>query len=1588
MPSLLSRLSSLVPAFRPFATPAGSARRRPTPDTDERFPVRSAAALDRVWFLPYADDTSTGDSPEIRSAMRLMLRDPYVKSGWLTQVLGVLSQPFQVHTPKGSHKDKDSQEQADFVRHCLEHAADGMLGIGTAILTNLGSDGFTLSEKVWQIEARGKYANRLTLRALKPKDIDEHGRLVGDRFNNVTGVYNAITGKTFPISDFVYTRYLHTFDEPLGMAAFRPSYGAYWSRDTIRKLRIIHKEKMLDGLLVGSYTDPADKPTLETALARARTSTWLSIPEGVRIEQLAKSQAAESDYKSFDESLREEILVGIALAHLHILQGGVSDARGNTKVHKAVADLGPWLLTYIVQNALNRQVIPDLIDYNYPFTSEYPTVSLGGVENAEILEMLQVLDGAQRAGFKPSRNYYATELTIQEADPADPTDQLAPPPPGGGMGGPGGPGMGGPGMGPEGGDPFGGGGGGGGPSPAPPGGGGLSALMPFAERQAFDSFAWEDWKQGDGGKWTSASGKRTLSDAVYQRLSRRAGKGGGKKAEATDVDGVKFEPDPGSIDRRRYATVVADVGKLDKGWADDKGFYIPAGGGGAEIAGRRAGVEDFLKEGKPVHQPRVALGPDGRPVFNDGRHRFSVLRDKGHGRVPVTVPRGQAAEFERRFGAGANATVSHAPADGDVRQMPPAAIRVDPARFQFKLNVDAESGVGGELKQVKTYNPELAGVIAVWWDPADGQTYVVNGHHRLELAKRTGHPAVAVRHLKAATAEEARAKGALINIAEGRGTAVDAAKFLRDTGRTVADLDAVGVSLKGQVARDAANLAKLDADLFDRVATGRLDPAVGAVIGRHVTHHTDQRQLADFLARREEQTGREVPLRAAEEAAREMAAGPRVKSTQQTLFGPEDDDGSAFLHRAELKSYVRGELAKEARDFRLGASARRAAVLGREGNTLDVAANRRVADRSEAAVDEFDRLVNLKGPLSDLIDQLTTGYANAAGPKERILLRQRAAAAVRDAVQSGEYPAAAKVGGGSPSLFADRGGAVLLFGWDDWQPKGNHMISPGGRVLRRETWERLKSARPDGGGATTSNGPAAPPPRPVPADRHIQARLDRIRGNRAETLKEVEGDVRAAAVELGANPPAKDEVTRLVAANTPGLDPVVQAELGRKLADAAAAGSPEGVRSGWRKLADWAASLPLKAATAAVRGLLWLGKRLLHNTAAALMPPPAITELPGKLARIAPSALKYVGVIALSAGLFAASIAVPVLLPVAWATKLGIAAVTAPVGAAWLTWGMPKTLRHVGREAVARLATHSEGVPQAGEELALAGRDGKRAAELMGRSQKQGREVLAKLTEQAVGRLLADGDPLGATVLFDDDELQQVAASLSATTAAADLLGRSRVRRLAHHHGRRAEGFSEGDGPDGFDVFADAPEMQAPNLAADYFRGLVPDLGVDPLRYAPSLDRHAFTLSVAADQVLLDKVKRILLDQVEAGRRPFAVADIQDELDEAGITARNPQYAEMVYRTNMNDAYMQGFSREMAAPDMREAFPAWQYLGIKDGRQGEDHEPHFDRYYPNTATFAEVRGNRVFNCRCSAAPIHRGEWDRLKRQGIRAEGGW
>ena len=175
-----------------------------------------------------------------------------------------------------------------------------------------------------------------------------------------------------------------------------------------------------------------------------------------------------------------------------------------------------------------------------------------------------------------------------------------------------------------------------------------------------------------------------------------------------------------------------------------------------------------------------------------------------------------------------------------------------------------------------------------------------------------------------------------------------------------------------------------------------------------------------------------------------------------------------------------------------------------------------------------------------------------------------------------------------------------------------------------------------------------------------------------------------------------------------------------------------------------------------------------------------------------------------------------------------------------------------------------------------------------------------------------------------------------------------------------------------------------PEKAVDYFTGLVPTLGTDPQRFGEIMNRHAFTLAVATDTALLGKVQDLLRDRLATGVGiSTAPQEINRILDDVGVGPANPQYGEMVFRTNMMDSYNQGFQEELAASTSG-SFPVWQYHAILDDRVRDEHRAHDGNYYPASVPFTTVRdsnGSNPFNCRCTFSPVYVDDWEELQRQG-------
>ena len=305
---------------------------------------------------------------------------------------------------------------------------------------------------------------------------------------------------------------------------------------------------------------------------------------------------------------------------------------------------------------------------------------------------------------------------------------------------------------------------------------------------------------------------------------------------------------------------------------------------------------------------------------------------------------------------------------GTVATIPVENIAVDPKRFQFKeAGQLTRTGQSGSLSDTDVFNADLANVISVWRDPVDNKTYVVNGHNRLARAARAGRSNINVRFMDAASASEARLKGAMQNIAEGNGTPIDAAKIMRESAMSSEDMVAQGMPKSGAIFAKAAPLAKLPDELFNQVARGDMTIDIGAAIGSSGAEEQVMRDLASAAKRKKWSAAKTA------EAA-SIARFAQVESVDDPnalgLPGFDQLLSSDFSKQLEVRVAIRGQLRAEINALSAAASTKKAGYLEQAGNVIDVEASgaaRATAQQGEAV---FNRLANMSGPLSDLITEL------------------------------------------------------------------------------------------------------------------------------------------------------------------------------------------------------------------------------------------------------------------------------------------------------------------------------------------------------------------------------------------------------------------------------------------------------------------------------------------------------------------------------------------------------------------------------------------------------------------------------------------
>jgi predicted kinase len=306
--------------------------------------------------------------------------------------------------------------------------------------------------------------------------------------------------------------------------------------------------------------------------------------------------------------------------------------------------------------------------------------------------------------------------------------------------------------------------------------------------------------------------------------------------------------------------------------------------------------------------------------------------------------------------------------NGEIEEVDPRDLVVDPETFQFKSDAGAD-GLTAKLRDVPAWRPERAGVVLVY-ESADGVRFIADGHQRTGLARRImdSDPAQEIRLAAKVfreaddfTAEDVRVIAALKNIAEAAdgmtvAMARDAAKVLR------IDPDAIRELPAGSGIRRAQELTNLSDDAFALVINEVIPDNLAAVVGRLVDDPAMHMPIMRLLERTNPSTEAQ-----AVSIVRQALAAPVEREVTEDLFGTTDQIESLYLERAKVLERTMKILRDDDRTFRT-LTERGDTIEGRAGNRLDAEGNAAQRKQIETAMAAIQKLAYRAGPISEALD--------------------------------------------------------------------------------------------------------------------------------------------------------------------------------------------------------------------------------------------------------------------------------------------------------------------------------------------------------------------------------------------------------------------------------------------------------------------------------------------------------------------------------------------------------------------------------------------------------------------------------------------
>jgi hypothetical protein len=304
------------------------------------------------------------------------------------------------------------------------------------------------------------------------------------------------------------------------------------------------------------------------------------------------------------------------------------------------------------------------------------------------------------------------------------------------------------------------------------------------------------------------------------------------------------------------------------------------------------------------------------------------------------------------------------------------------------------------------------------WEARDGTRYIADGHQRLGLAKRLKAEgkgeeirinAMIMREVDGISDREAMILAAAANIAQGTGTAIDAAKVFRLAGEDHPTLR--NLPPRSALVRDGRALAQLAPDAFGMVVNNLVPSHLAAIVGRLIPDDPLlQVEALRLLARANPENARQAEL-----IVRELVSTGAERGTQQTLFGEEAFASSIVVERAQILDAALKQVKRDKAAFAM--LVKEGERLAEAGNVLAEAANIERLTRDEQALELLTRLAIRHGPVSDALSAAAQAF------KSGEIGRAEAARSFLDAVRRADLTSLELGGGAGEHRPGDAGAA-------------------------------------------------------------------------------------------------------------------------------------------------------------------------------------------------------------------------------------------------------------------------------------------------------------------------------------------------------------------------------------------------------------------------------------------------------------------------------------------------------------------------------------------------------------------------------------